>query len=394
MPGGYSGGFRRNLEVVLSNQDASQVPIGPTVDMARAWPDPFFLQASLFSDVPGKIAEGIGAVGRAIGNFGNFVGEKTEIDEVIMNIVNELYLTWSGPEQIRQGRPGAVAEAISAVTPISPAQPGDISFSRVLGTAGATLGQTFGGGEVSDLGETWQRAKGLSAGQTIVEEQGDYHLMSPEERAVRRAGMGYNLTSGTMDAVLGWFVAPDVLAGKGLKWARQTYVAPFSAAEIEKSVRMSSHNTGYELEHTAGDISGAYNMQVKNANGRRALTVIRQSQYKSFREHGLLSNAPGADKVAEADAGLREIRETLVTQGFDPTTLDQSIIDLEGRLSSVGSDIQRFTQQMRINLLDKLELENLRESELWNVVLGTAPPNKSTINRLLGMVDADEQAAL
>lgn len=339
------GGFGRPLNAILKDYDASEVPIGPVIDLARAWPDPKYMALGPIGQVasiPGQIA-----------GFSRWLGAHTPIDEAIMEIFKQIYLAYSGPEQIRQNDTGWLARGLGALGgAVLPGQqprtqPGDISASRVGGFVGSAAIQEFQGGFTPpgqgyaqyeanrmSIEDQWKNSRGLSAAQNWVETLYRMDQMTEAERLEERDSLGYQMMTGTGDAVFSWYFAPDVLLAKGWKAFRNANITRSWQDHLDRVTEEARRRTGMELTamDSGGGISGALNHQVVDAHGEELITVIPESQFAQWQN---------PHQVAIADADLNPLEppvrpEFASTDPIANPTAELSYEELLGRFPDVN----------------------------------------------------------
>lgn len=222
-------GFLDKLkEVGQGVTDLVTAPIGMLWDTARAigsaeYNPGFF---GVFGERSIQAVEGLTKIGSGTGiNRGLESLGESQVGGHLKSFWDEVELLYSTEFQRQEQR---VPEFYQDVAGMFGKQltPGDFSVQRGLaagiGLAGAGLNDPMM--QQGEAQQIWRRAAKQTPGQAFYEEilAPGFHTRTPADQEMVIASAGYQMVTGTIDAVSRWFLSPDVLLGKGIKNVRNT----------------------------------------------------------------------------------------------------------------------------------------------------------------------------
>jgi len=312
--------------------DIFQAPFGLVFDTAKAWAsdeyNPGF--GGVFGGATEQAVTGLASIGEALGAkaAGQAVGESS-VGVAVKNVFDTAERVYSTEFQRQTGQ-GILGQ-----------EPGALSLQRVLGTAsgasGSLIGALHGGDptEAVNFYRQWQKSEFRTPGQAWVEQAviPDFYNRTPDQQDLIRETAWYNITSGTIDAGARWFTDPLVIAGKGLKVARnrRTFkpgVTDFKASR-PKGHAAALRKLGLKVGDEVQGPDGFRMVTLKPGKTQELYTVVRHSGMDQLEGEGMrvrgLDEAVDERRALYSPDEIEEVRNLASQSGLPEDQLDDFV---------------------------------------------------------------------
>ena len=275
---GWQDRFKKVFDGVV---DIASSPIGFAIDLARVPLDEEIGIGDPFGETFAQIYGGFEDVFTASGlaTVSGFVKEATPIDDVISEMFKQADLLYSNEMQMALGEtPFGLSALTSAIPGVDEAQPGDVSISRLGGTALGGLSALLPGGEEAGITpkKLYERTEFNSPGQITIGNIFGIWDMPENQRKEITGGIAFNFSTGVIDAALRWWTQPEVLAGKGVKAARARW-SPDTARRLKLFQKMYGMDAAVPSWIDEG-IESAFDLKISGSRGQSLYTVVRRSE--------------------------------------------------------------------------------------------------------------------
>lgn len=367
--------------------DIASAPIGFAVDMIRAPLDEEIGFGDPFGERFSQLYTGLEEfnVSTGLAGLSGAVKRNTPIDDILGEMFKQADMIYSNELQVQEQQ---VPLGLSRFG----LDPGDLSISRGLGAVGGAVSSAVPGGEPLTLNvpRLWQRTEFNSPGQIMYGNLYGIWDLPDWQREEVMGGIGFNVTTGVIDAGLRWWTQPEVLAGKAVRATRARW-----SPSVERKITLFQRAFGMDAAVAPWNTANsAFDMRITGSRGRSLFTVVRQSEVDDdLRDRALYlmgdeaeaqryasnlfaQNADDAPVLMEIDPeGLPVILDDFTTPKWGPDGFpdDANLISVTDSLGGRVKNSRRFHQsELDQTLHPDVLPDELAPAETLNEILYNA----------------------